>query len=74
MATSGFALTGRFLAGIAAASLLAGVSLDAAAYGSKGRIALQTGKTLSAFQFTYESDTSASGNWATYSTSPRSQS
>jgi hypothetical protein len=54
MATSGFALTGRFLAGIAAASLLAGVSLDAAAYGSKGRILLQTGKTLPATFFTYE--------------------
>jgi len=70
MATSRFELTGRFLAGIAAASLLAGVSLDAAAYGSKGRIALQTGKTLSAFQFTYEVATSA--DWATYST-PRTQ-
>ena len=49
-----------------AASLLAGVSLDAAAYGSKGRIALQTGKTLSAFRFTYE--VKRSDDWATFDT------
>ena len=45
MATSRFELTGRFLAGIAAASLLAGVSVDAAAdYTDQPRIRLQLGQ------------------------------
>jgi hypothetical protein len=45
MATSRFELTGRILAGIAAASLLMGVSMDvaAAAYGNSGAIRLQLG-------------------------------
>jgi len=44
MATSRFELTGRFLAGIAAASLLAGVSGDASAFGDKGVINLRLGQ------------------------------
>lgn len=53
MARSQFRLIGRGLGVLAAASLLAGVSLDAAAYGSKGAVFLQTGKTLSNFNFVY---------------------
>jgi hypothetical protein len=54
MADSHFGLIGRGLGVLAAASLLAGVSLEAAAYGSKGAIFLETGKTLSNFNFVYE--------------------
>lgn len=54
MADSHIRLIGRGLGVLAAASLLAGVSLDAAAYGSKGRLELQTGKSISAFHVQYQ--------------------
>ncbi|HSF79542.1 MAG TPA: hypothetical protein VLA38_13080, partial [Steroidobacteraceae bacterium] len=56
MATLRFELTGRFLAGIAAASLLAGISMDVAAagtWGNSGAIRLQLGGRQTN-QFLYE--------------------
>jgi hypothetical protein len=65
MATSGFALTGRFLAGIAAASLLAGVSVDSqAAPGSKGIIELKLSSSSNASNdnlFTWDDPTDGLG-------------
>lgn len=45
---------GRRLGALVAASLLAGVSAEAGAYGSKGRLELTTGKTISSFGFEYQ--------------------
>jgi hypothetical protein len=56
MADSQFRLIGRGIGALAAVSLLAGVSLDAAAAGNKGKIFLETGKTLASFNFTYVGD------------------
>jgi hypothetical protein len=46
--------TGRLLATVAAAALLAGVSLQAGAYGDKGTITLHLGVDYSAAKFIYE--------------------
>ena len=54
MATSRFELTGRFLAGIAAASLLAGISMDAAAAGGRGTIDLRLSSSGGANEFRWE--------------------
>ena len=45
--------TGRLLAPVMGVALLAGVSLEAGAYGSKGTIFFETGKTLTNFRFVY---------------------
>jgi len=63
MADSQFRLIGRGLGVLAAASLLAGVSLDAGASDATKRLALQTGKTLDAFRIDYEEKDSL-GVWA----------
>jgi len=47
---------GRLLLPVTAAVLLAGVSVEADAYGSRGRIAFETGKVLDGFHFTLEEE------------------
>jgi len=63
MADSHFRLIGRGLGALAAALLLAGVSLGAGASDATKRLALQTGKTLDAFRIDYE-EKSSLGVWA----------
>ena len=66
MSVSVLRATGRLLLPVTAAVLLAGVSLEAGAYGSKGRIAFETGKVLDGFHFTLEKEQGA-GNWVAVS-------
>jgi len=58
--------TGRLFVPVVAVGLLAGVSLEAGAYGEKGRIALQVGADVATTFFVFESR-DASGDWQTSS-------
>ena len=53
MGSSVLRTTGRWLAPVVAVALLAGVSQEAQAYGAKGTIFFETGKTLTNFRFVY---------------------